>query len=440
MSLDSIVQVNITVQASAVTQAGFGVPLIAAYDAPFGERVRFYASTTAMISDGFSASSATVRAASAIFSQNPHPPLIAVGRMALTPTQILEITPTAEDTREYKVTINGTEFTFTSDATATVAEITLGLVTAINLGSEPMTAADVTTHFTLTEDVPGAINTVELDDDGEGNLLAREDTTLDPGTGTDLAAILAAEPGWYALALTLGAATIITAAATFIEANGRLLVTASADSDVPTTATDDIASTLETAGFARTSLIAHPKPHQYAGAAWLGVMLPKDPGSATWKFKTLRAVDKVVFTETELANLEGKNANHYTEVAGIGITQQGVSASGEFLDITRGIDWLRARLQERIFSRLANLDKIAFTDPGIAIVDSEIRAQLAEATESPSKPNNLLAADPPAVVNVPLASAVSSVNKANRLLPDVTFSATLAGAVHAAEIAGTVSV
>ena len=41
-------------------------------------------------------------------------------------------------------------------------------------------------------------------------------------------------------------------------------------------------------------------------------------------------------------------------------------------------------------------------------------------------------------VNAPLASDVDSNDRASRLLPDITFSATLAGAIHKTVIRGTV--
>lgn len=43
----------------------------------------------------------------------------------------------------YTVTINGTDFTFTSDADATAAEIVAGLIADINGGAEPVTASPV---------------------------------------------------------------------------------------------------------------------------------------------------------------------------------------------------------------------------------------------------------------------------------------------------------
>ena len=55
--------------------------------------------------------------------------------------QLEEVTvDTAVNSTQYDVTINGTTFSFTSDASATKTEIRDGLVAAINGGSEPVTA------------------------------------------------------------------------------------------------------------------------------------------------------------------------------------------------------------------------------------------------------------------------------------------------------------
>ena len=54
--------------------------------------------------------------------------------------------------------------------------------------------------------------------------------------------------------------------------------------------------------------------------------------------------------------------------------------------------------------------------------------------------NGGFAADPAPTVDAPLASAVSANDKAQRLLPDVTFTAVLAGAIHEVQVRGTVTV
>lgn len=67
----------------------------------------------------------------------------------------------------YTVRINGVDVTYTSDATATAAEISAGLVAAINASVDPnvtpVTAADEVGAFTVTADVAGTAFTITVD-------------------------------------------------------------------------------------------------------------------------------------------------------------------------------------------------------------------------------------------------------------------------------------
>ena len=54
--------------------------------------------------------------------------------------------------------------------------------------------------------------------------------------------------------------------------------------------------------------------------------------------------------------------------------------------------------------------------------------------------NDFLSNDPAPLVTVPKAADVPPTDKANRILRDVKFTATLAGAIHAVVIRGKVSV
>ena len=433
MALDDLVKVTITTAATAPTAVGFGTPLAMGFTTVFPELTRIYTNTADMLTDGFVSTDSLFRLVSAILSQNPKVTRVIVGRMEKAMTQIVLVTPVApvKDNTDYTVTINGVAFTIDSGGGATPASIATALFTAINLGGEPVTAVDNTGSLTLTADVPGDLFTYEVD----RTLLDTSDDTVDAGVVADYNAIQNENDDFYSVHLASQSSAEVLALAAIIETQVKLMVVTSQDTDIPKAAGGDLASALQTASFARSGLLFHTKAHQYGGPAWAGVMLPKDPGSATWKFKQLAAVDVTVLTTTEQSNLKGKNANRYVQVSGINITCEGVSSAGEFVDITRGVDWLRSRLQERIFAKLANLDKVPFTDDGIGIVENEVRGQLDDAIAV-----GLLAADPPPTVTVPLASEVPFVDKAARLLRDVNFAATLAGAIHNLEITGAVTV
>lgn len=79
-------------------------------------------------------------------------------------TQVDTVTiDTVVDDTLYTVTINGVAHTFTSDGSATDVEIRDGLVSAINGGAQPVTAAPVTSStFTITADVSGTAFTITV--------------------------------------------------------------------------------------------------------------------------------------------------------------------------------------------------------------------------------------------------------------------------------------
>ncbi len=247
-----------------------------------------------------------------------------------------------------------------------------------------------------------------------------------------LTAIALEDNEWYGLIVEASSTADQQLVATWVESNKKLCVLASSDADIVDD-TGDIAAWLETQNMYRTGVFYYDSadtPH--VASAIMGAMFVKAPGSATWAYKELSGIPASVLTTAQISTALGKNANLVLSIGGRDITQMGTVGSGEFFDITHGIDWLEARIQERIFGVLVSNDKIPFTDAGIDVIVTEVKAALAEGVS-----NSLLASY---TVSAPLAANVPSGDKASRNLPDVKFTATLAGAVHTTEIVGVVRV
>ena len=170
-------------------------------------------------------------------------------------------------------------------------------------------------------------------------------------------------------------------------------------------------------------------------AAWMGKIFPLEPGQATWKFKTLAGITATNLSSSERSAVLGRNGNLMTEIGGVDITEEGTMASGEFIDVIRGVDWIHARIQERVFTLLVNTSKVPYTNAGITMVENEVRAVLSEATL-----NGILSEDEPYTVTVPNVLDIAQPDKATRCLPDVKFSGVLAGAIHKVKIQGVVTV
>ncbi len=439
--LSSVVSLSITRDSLGVQQAGFGIPLIVSHNAAFVERIRFYTSVDDVTVD-FATTTPEHMMATAIFSQNPKPEQIAIGRAALKPTQKYTITPVVANSTAYKLYINGTAYSFTTDVSATDTEIVDGLAALINAGSgDTLTATTPgspgTETLVLTGNAAGSWDAVEVDNI---DLLGIVQDHADAGLATDLAAIAVANDSWYFILYPWNSKACAIVLATYAEANKKIYIAQTSDSDNATLAigSDSTTSTMgqfKTSAYDRSSTMYHPDPAEFSDAAWVGRNAPKDPGSETWGLNTLAGVDAVNLTATHRTNIEAKNGNHYETIAGVNVTQPGIVASGEFIDVIRGIDWLEARIAETIFSHLAADNKVPFTDKGIAVVEADIRSVLQQGVAA-----DLLTDDPAFVVTVPKASAVPALDKAARRLTGVKFNATLAGAIHKVTINGTVSV
>jgi Protein of unknown function (DUF3383) len=262
----------------------------------------------------------------------------------------------------------------------------------------------------------------------------------DPGIATDLTAIALATTGtlsWYALYTTFNSQAMVVAAAAWIEANKRIYLP-----DVPETVpinnvyaggSGDTLSALATAAYTRTAPSYHGTPSDMFGAAWLGRMLPTQPGSAIYADKTLAGPLVDTFTETQRANLLSHNANGYESVASLNLTFEGTSADGEYLDAIVGDDWVQNDMQIRIFNVIVGSDKIEYEDTGIARIAAAVRASLAAAVAY-----KIYAANPKPVVSVPLAASVSSTDKAARTL-SVSWTAVRSGAIQKVNVVGTVN-
>lgn len=443
-SLSDIAKINISTTSVAIKQTGFGTLLIADYHTRYSpERVRSYTTPDAMLTDGFTVNDAAYKAAQAAFAQSPQPDRIKIGRRALAPDLQVDLAPTAQNLKVYHVELTGPTGltgtgTFTSDGTATVAEIVAGLIASINGLALGITASDPAagTVVRLKAGTLGlwfGVKVLDL------TLLAAQQTHADPGIVTDLTAIALEDSDFYGLSLTTEGKAEIVALAVWVESAKKFFVQASIDADLLTGSTSDVASTIKTAAQFRTKLIYSRDSRQFAGVAWLARVFAAAPGATTWELQRLAGVSSEAISDTQLTNLKAKNGSAVIDYGGVGLTVNSKTAAGEWMDVIRDRDWFESRLQNRIVTTLANasaaLSKIPFTDAGAAVLEADVRAQLAEGINA-----GFLADSPAPTVVIPKVSTISVGDKALRKFKTITFGAKIAGAVHLVEITGTVTV
>jgi hypothetical protein len=427
MSLDSIVNVQISRQTRAVTQAGFGTALVFGEHNKFAEDIKTYDDIDA-VGDDFATSDPEYIAALRLFGQEKSPTQIKIGKKAADAKQKVNVAvTTVVDDTLYTTTVNGTAYEYTSDADATAAEISAGLKAAIDLGGEPVTVTDNAGDFDIEADVAGVPFTYVVDT----NLTATE-TTENVNYASELERVSEVDNDWYALVTISHTDADIKYTAEWIEARRKIYLTSSDSADILTTSTTDIASYLEGKNYARTAIVYSADAAAYPEAAWLGLNLPEDPGSITWKFKEVSGITADNLTSTQKTNASGKNCNTYTEIGGVDIFEEGIVVSGEFIDVIRGVDWIQARIQENVFNLLVNSPKVPYTNDGIQTVANQIDEILKQAVD-----RTILSEYS---IDTPLVSEIPQATRTTRLLPDIEFDGILAGAVHATNINGVVSV
>lgn len=536
--ISEVVQVSITANTLAVSQQGFGIPLIVGVNNGFPERIRYYTNLAGVAVD-FSADSPEYQAAALQFGQDVRPARVAIGRVLSSNEVKVTVANPAANNFAYTVYINGKKATYQSPNGATRNSIATGLANVINTLSPSTPSVTLPPYVIATPDGNGGIDIVPNTADGYGDYGIKLDSKLSLNqlipSQTWVEALDDIEnisDDWYVLtALNRLTTTQVILFSSDFNANSSIIATVNGQSTAPVTWMTDQETTMQNLINAISNLstvsnvvldgsdvngrtiqitglngqvtnatfqvngtapqptttITNTPDTTLAIAAWVlgrkklyltatadpavydnpnnstayqiaannndrtvflsveqaainypenaysGRMVPTQPGAATWAYKNLKGV--VADDLTTNQSINGRTISHvntYEIIGGIAVTRDGITSAGTYIDIRVGIDWLEARIQERVFQRIASLDKIPYTDFGIGIIEAELRAQLDQAVSV-----GLINDD--YQIQVPKAADVSPVDKAQRLLPDVFFTATLTNAIHRVIIQGTVS-
>lgn len=425
-SLAKTVNLAISRQTQAVPLPGFGIPLILGVNAA-GGAVKSYSSLASVAND-FTSSTPEYKAAQALFAQALVPPVIKIAQRRANVAQVETVTPTTLTALAvYTVTIAGVAYAFTADASPLATEIVAGLIALINADSAcPMTASGTST-LVLTAKNAGQTSVVAVD-----SKMSIAHTTPSVGPAEDMAVANELDANWYCLLLPAHDDQDALSVAPAIEAMARIFLHATNTSGVKVAATTtDVASVMKGKSYKRSAVLWSGNLTAYPDAGWAGRVLPITPGGENWAYKTIAGVTPDSLTDSEMDALDGKWANYYVTRGGFPLTIGGRVAGQDYLDITRGIDWLTSLIQANVFGQIIALDKIPYNDEGIAIVE----AQLMAALEAAKKAKFLSSYQ---ILPTTYAEQTSQ-DKADRRLVGPNFTAVAAGAVNKVQINGTVT-
>lgn len=186
-----------------------------------------------------------------------------------------------------------------------------------------------------------------------------------------------------------------------------------------------------------------PEANKYMNVAMCARWLNYSSGSETAAFKTLSSCYPSALSSTEMKNLEDGSLNYFITVGNKNITMNGMTRAGEWMDVIRFRDWLKNDMQVRVVNQFVVNPKIPYTDNGIAVIQNQMLASLKSGqdaggiapTEYDEDGNEI----PGYVTSVPLAASLTASEKASRKLTKCKFKARLAGAIHFAELKGSLT-
>lgn len=441
--IENIVSVVIDRQTRVVSQKGFGTPLIAGVHSNFPERIKYVNGLTALgelVDLNFTTSSVVYRMVQAIVSQSPRVEKIAVGR--LSPSLAGEITINFSANfvtgNVINLNINGSPIspvTFITDQAATMGNLLAEIENNTDVASAINVGNLVTVEFNLG--ASASIDGVLVTGGASQATAIVTEVTAAVTVESSLSAITAESDEWYGFAISSSLDADQLSAAAFAEssASPKLFSARTATAGSIASSQADIGALLKAKNYERSFVTYHDVSNEYIDAAILGKILPYEPGSITAKFKTLAGISADNLTAAAITNLQNKNINHFVSTGGLSIYQEGKVAVGEFIDVINGVDWIKSRMQEGVFSVLANANKIPYTDTGVKIIETEIKNILTQAVA-----RNILSDFPKYELFIPKVASQSTADRATRFFPGITWTANLAGAIHKVKINGTVSV
>ena len=183
----------------------------------------------------------------------------------------------------------------------------------------------------------------------------------------------------------------------------------------------------------RTVILISQEHTEYPGEGLMGVIAPQDPGSVTWAYQQVNGANLSGFGTAELMDILDKNGNVIIKKSGMEYTLEGKTVSGDYADVTRTSDFLKARIEENVLSATVNAGKIPFTTEGINIIVSAIESAFKTVVNTGG-----IAVDadgePEYEIQVPSIDDISETDRANRVLPNVEAEARIAGATHKTKV------
>lgn len=174
-------------------------------------------------------------------------------------------------------------------------------------------------------------------------------------------------------------------------------------------------------------------------AALVGATAGKAAGSFTYKNIVVKGLTPKVLPESEYAAVHNANGIAIVLKRGKAVTSDGITAGGEFVDIIDSQDYIIQNIEGNIQELLINSDKLSYDNAGISRLETVTASVLKDAAD-----NGMIALDdsgtPDYSVSFLPRSETKSADRQARRYTGGSFRFVLAGAIHTAEIVGSIEI
>ena len=386
------------------------------------ERIRNYTTLAGVITD-FGTSAPEYFAAAAYFAQSPQPITLSIGRWAKTATQGIligaPVTPTNQLVATWTSISNGAfQIAINGGSVTPIGPINFTTVTNLNGVASLIEAALATASISATVLWNSSYQQFTIESSVTGPSSAVSFLTS-PVSGTDISNMLGLsvlDSGAYTVA-GIAAESAVSAAALFDLNYGTsyygytqlgvadsdilaiaLLIEGSSNKHIyfnttqeggvlSATSTTDIAYLLAQEQYKR-SCLQYSSTNPYAvlsfAARLLTVNYEANQSVITMMYKQEPTVLAETLNVNQLNALIAKNCNVFVTYSNNAtIIQNGVVASGDYIDIISGSDWLAISIQISVFNLLYTTPtKIPQTDPGNGQIKGQIVLNLNQAVNN----------------------------------------------------------
>lgn len=272
-------------------------------------------------------------------------------------------------------------------------------------------------------------------------------------TAVDAITRAVATPGWYGVCTAGVDASQYESIAEYVESQNKMFGYTELDCFGDDAASDTCTPTVSGEYFRTFGIYAResadqadenvPENNKHMAVAFMVKWLSYQSGSETAAYKHLEGMRPADLSEAQIAAMTAKNLSYFVSVGGRNVTLNGKVVAGEWMDIIRFRDWQKNDMQSRVFRLFVENSKVPYTDAGIALVQNQMYASLKAGQDAGGIAQDEYDANGKLVAaytaSVPSSASISATEKASRRLNKCTFTARLAGAIHFAEIHGSLT-